>query len=212
MAGIFDSLIGSPVERQEAILRKALEARRDAWRHAAKGYLYRGGGDYLLRHGQFFSGEQLPADLEHLKGPEGRCFENVLGVCEADPSIRYFEGVYGIGSAHYTPHAWGVTQDGHLLEFTFPTDPAVLSQGLEFRSKQPVLPLEHWGYWGVEFNPAFVLAYWIAHNGYVPGAEGGHVGILDRPTWDAFDGEQMSEWREDFPIFTYPYDARRTEP
>lgn len=208
MAGIFD-LLGSPVERQETVLRKALEARRDAWTHTDKGYLYRGGGDYLLRHGQFFSGAQLPGEYDVFMGTEGNCFENTLHACEANLTIRYFEGVYTVGAGHYTPHAWGVTPDGRLLEFTYPTDPELLATGREYRSHLPILPFEHWGYWGVEFNPIFVRSYWYTHNGV--GADGqAHVGILDRPTQDT--EENSVEWRDDWPIFSYPYDLRRTEP
>lgn len=207
MAGLFEAL-GTPAARQEAILRKALEARRDAWPHTR--YLYRGGGDYLLRHGQFFAGAELPAEYAHLKGGEGECFANALLACEADPSLRYFEGVYEIGGgAHYTPHAWAVTQDGRLCEVTMPTDPATIAIGREFASKLPIRPVEHWGYWGVEFDPAFVRAYWATHNGL---ADDGRmqVGILDRPTHDARTGNE--EWREDWPIYSYPYDPKRTEP
>lgn len=189
-------------------MRKALEARRDAWQHTDKGYLYRGGGDYLLRHGRFFSGEEL-GDYEHLKGPEGNCFENALHACEADPSLHYYEGVYAVGGGHYTPHAWCVTDGDRLLEVTFPTDPEVLAMGRERLSKQKVLPLEHWGYWGVEFDPTFAVAYWTKYQEYGPGGVG-HVGILDRPSQDTDPGS--TEWREDWPIYSYPYDARRTEP
>lgn len=208
MPGLFDT-IAAPAERQEAVLRKALEARRDAWQHAGKGYLYRGGGDYLLRHGKFFSGEQLPAEYEALKGAERNCFENALRACEANPSLRYFEGVYTVGSGHYTPHAWCVTADDHLLEVTFPTDPEVLAMGRERLSRQPMLSLDRWGYWGVEFDATFVLSYWTTHMEYAPGGVG-HVGILDRPAQDT--DENCAEWRDDWPIYSYPYDVRRTEP
>lgn len=211
MAGLFDAL-PKPQERQESVVRKALEARRDAWQHTDKGYLYRGAGDYLLRHGQFFSGAQLPPEYEHLKGSEGNCFENTLLACEADPTLRYFEGVYAVGARHYTPHAFAVTQDGRLLDVTFPTDPKLLAVGREYHTRLPMLPLDRWGYWGVEFNPAFVRAYWTTHQGYTGGEGEGHVGILDRPTQDALDGEDMGEWRDHWPIYTYPYDPRRTEP
>lgn len=204
MSGIFDA-IPTAAERQKAVLQRALQARRSAWAHADKGYLYLGGGDLLLRHGQFFSGEELPSQYAQYYGAEGRCFENTLDACEADPTIRYYEGVYAIGSGHYTPHAWGVTPDGHLLEFTMPTDPEMIALGLEHRTKLPMLSVESWGYWGVEFNATFVRAYWDSH-------QEGHVGILDRPSQDGAEKENTAEWRDHWPIFTYRYEAGRTKP
>ncbi len=198
MTTIAESLgvLGDPAQRQEWVLRRALEARREAW---TRGGLYLGGADLLLRHGQFFSGAYRPDEFDCLEGERGRCFENALAAVRQQSTLRYFEGVYAIGSEHYTPHAWCVTQSDRLIEVTLPAKPETVAGG-----KTPdgfdVLPVEHWGYWGAEFHPDFVEAVWDL----TPGL----VGILDRPTQDGFNG-LADEPGRDFPQLRVPYDKNR---
>lgn len=204
MTGLFDSLVGTPVERQRAVLRKALEARRDAWADSHPGkWVYEGGGDLLLRHGTFYSGRELPEKYAHLRGAPSCCFDNALKAVRADPTLTYVEGVYAIGSTHYTPHAWCLDPQGQLLEMTLPTDEATRARALERRG-MPILPLEHWGYWGVVLHPDYVEAVWAAQEGQ---------GVLDRPVQDALEGNPHAmEWRDDWLILHHTYDPERTKP
>lgn len=200
MPGVFDT-IASPAERQEKIIRKALELRRSQWSH--DGYLYQGAADLLLRHGKFYSGRRLPDQYVPLLGAESACFQNAMEACEADSSLRYVEGVYTTSHGHYTPHAWCIDPAGQLLEVTVPTDPETLAVLIHSHTKLPYLGIEHWGYWGAEFDAGFVTAYCEK---YQPN----NVGILDRPAQDAAEG--LPEWRDEWPILRDPYDPTRTEP
>jgi hypothetical protein len=202
MTGLFDQL-ASPEKRQEAILRKVLEERRRQWTRPT---YYLGAGDLLLRHGRFYTGRELPSAYQAMRGPTGRCFDNALAACRADPSLRYCEGVYGYGQGHYTPHAWAIDIRGELLELTVPTDPAMIATGRDGETLQPMVQLERWGYWGVVIHPDYVEAQNNADD---------QVGVLDRPTYDetlGTDPEGTDERREHFPIYTYPYIPDRRTP
>lgn len=190
----------TPQARQELVIRKALEMRREQW--TKPGFIYQGAGDLLLRHGKFYSGRTLPAQYEHLQGAPSGCFGNALAAAKADPTLRYCEGVYAIGARHYTPHAWCLDPNGELLELTMPTDPESLGEGRDGELGVKVLPLEHWGYWGAVFHPEFAEAVFAAQDGQ---------GLLDRPAEDALDGvERFGEWREDWHVLHLPYDPERT--
>lgn len=188
----------TPRQRQERVLRKALELRVQFWAHGDD-YLYRSGGDLLLQHGNFYSGRVLPEDYESLRGVPGRCFQNALDAVTQDPSLRYVEGVYAIGTSHYTPHAWCLDPEGNLLEVSLPTSGEIYENAVEEHTGLPVLGVEHWGYWGAVFHPEFVKAVWATQEG--------HVGMLDRPTADA--GPGTHEWRDEWPILRVPYDPER---
>lgn len=203
---IFD-VIGTPQERQEKVLRRALQARIDAWdRRQPDGlpYAYEGGADLLLRHGGFYTGRELPeAYLEH-KGVPGRCFLNALEAAQADPTLRYCEGVYAIGDSHYTPHAWCLDPDGNLLEVSLSTKPDEIAKGVRsLDGRLPMLGIEHWGYYGAVFHVEFVAEVFKAQDA---------AGLLDRPRADSLDGNPHTmEWREDWHVLKLPYDpARRT--
>lgn len=202
--GLFDEMLGSPAARQELILRKALEMRRQRWPHS--GFYYRGAGDLLLKHGKFYSGRELPEQYKHLTGPMQGCFMNAMLAAEANPSLRYCEGVYTTGGGHYTSHAWCLDPAGELLELTYPTEPERIAHGLDFHTKQPVLSPERWGYWGAVFHPEYARAVEDAYEGHA---------ILDRPVHDElFDGGaglEAHEGRTEWPVFRYPYDPDRRE-
>ncbi len=199
MSGLFDAL-PKPEERQKAVLMKALETRRDRWPHP--GFVYQGGGDLLLQHGQFYSGRILPDQYAHHKGQVGQCFMNALTAAQEDSTLRYVEGVYTIGHGHYTPHAWCIDPAGELLEVTLPMEH--IDVGIEASSGLPILPPEHWGYWGAVFHPEYVQAVFDAQDG--------SVGLLDRPAHDATDPltfGRVGEWRDDWHVLRVPYDANR---
>lgn len=197
MSGLFGGQLLTPQQRQETVMRKALEIRVSFW---SGDHLYQSGGDLLLKHGRFWSGRKLPEQYATLRGPEGRCFENTMDACLADPTLRYVEGVYAIGQSHYTPHAWAIDVDDNMLELTLPTTDDEIARGIELTTGLPVMAPEHWGYWGAVFHPDFVRAVWETQEG--------HVGMLDRPAQDA--GEGNTEWREDWPVLRTPYSPTRT--
>lgn len=197
--GLFDELgedALKPGKGAELALRRELERRRDEWsRH---GYFYRGAGDLLLQHGRFFTGRELPDTWAHLQGEPNLCFGNALEAVRADPSLTYYEGVYSTGGGHFTTHGWCVGPDGGVVEVTFPTDPEVLEAALT-----PVLPPEHWGYWGVAFT--LELADWHFHqpNHGLP--------MLDRSHRDSQSAPHLDTSElHDFPILKVPYDPART--
>src|SRR5215831_8910735 len=182
--------LGTPAERQEAALRKALELRRDLWDR--EGFAYRGAGDLLLQHGKFYTGRELPDQYKHLKGTPNQCFVNALEACKSDESLTYVEGVYTIGRSHWTPHAWCLDSAGELLEVTLPTEPEVIGRGIDAGTGMKIMGLEHWSYWGAIFHPQYVEAVWALQDG--------HVGMLDRPSHDTLDEGRnpslsVSEWR-----------------
>ena len=189
----------SPKQRQPAVIVRALEARRDAWPHT--GFYYRGGGDLLLQHGTFFSGRQLPPEYDHFRGSPGFCFNNSFEAAEQDSTLAYWEGVYTIGRGHYTPHAWCCDPNGELVELTLPTTEQEIERGVEEQTGLPVLGLEHWGYWGCQFDLDYVRA--------VRESEETYGGLMDRPTQDAAEGQP--EWRTDWPVLRYPYDPNRKD-
>lgn len=204
---LFGGDLLTPAQRQETAVRKGLELRRQFWPHTDKGYIYRGGGDLLLQHGTFYSGRELPEEYRHLfrvDGGEGNCFRNAWHATREDPSLRYVEGVYAWAAGHFTPHAWCLDPDGQLLELTVETDPAQIAGAREYRTHMPMVSPDRWGYWGAVFHPDYISA--------VSELEEGYGGVLDRPEADRRDGEQYTELREHWPVFTYPYDPNRKTP
>lgn len=193
----------SPAQRQEKILRKALELRVKLWPHGDN-FLYRGAGDLLLKHGKFYSGRALPDQYKPLKGEMNGCFDNALDATAADPSLRYCEGVYTTGAGHYTQHAWCLDPNGALLEMTYPTEPALIALATDYHTGRPVLPPEHWAYWGAVFHPDYVREVRIAQDG---------MNVLDRPVHDklyaADEALDVGEPRTDWPLYHYPYSPDR---
>lgn len=191
----------------EIALKLELESRRDRWT-LRPGDLYRGGGDYFLRHGQFFHGRALPDKWASLMGPEGNCFENAARAALAHPELRYFEGVYG-DQGNFTPHGWCVDQDGEVVEVTYLTrddqgrgDHVAGNNALGIRLGAP----ERIGYWGVELNPELVIWFATEHDG--------GVCMFDRPAYDQADLERKgmdAHQSHDVEILRYPYDPNMKE-
>ena len=205
--GIFDLM--TPAKRQEIAIRKALEQRKRVWPRQPD-EVYAGAGDLLLCHGRFFQGRELPDAYQHLfqlDGGQGNCFRNAWFAAK-ESGLPYYEGVYNFGAGHFTPHAWLVAPDGELLELTVDTKPELIARGIEARSSEKMLPVEHWGYWGIELHVDYVEA--------VSKAEGAYGGTLDRPIHDELfkddPTQNVSDDRDRWPIYTYPYRANRREP
>lgn len=198
--GLFDELKGddalAPGKGAELALRRELADRRERW--SKPGYFYRGAADLMLQHGRYFQGRELPDEWAHLRGGPNLCFLNAMEAAR-DHGLRYFEGVYAT-SGHFTTHAWVVTAANELLEVTYPTDPDELADGWDLQYG-PVLPPEHWGYWGVEFR--WELVFWHGQDLGLP--------MLDRSHMDAKMAWHL-DMREshDYPILKVPYDLTRT--
>lgn len=152
--------------QRELEKRKALDDTRFKWE---PGYVYSGAADLLLKHGEFFNGRQLPDKYER-KG-ESRCFLNALETAEAHPGLRYFQGLYMVSGTSLA-HAWCVDEEG-VIEATFWTvgqddegRRVVIKPHGGGRGSLPWSPPEHWGYWGVEFDPAWVRD-WFEHTSHM---------------------------------------------
>lgn len=195
MSGFLDGVL-RPGDAGRRAIQRELETRRDRW--DKPGYLYRGGGDYMLRHGRFYAGRVLPGQYDHLRGERGGCFGNACIACAQDPSLRYVEGVYNTGHSYFTPHAWCIDANDELVEVTYPTKD---NEGYVNERRLPIMPCEHWSYWGVIFRPEFVE--WFAD-------KYGELCMFDRPAEDANwsrprTGLDMTQ-THDFPILRKLYD------
>jgi hypothetical protein len=188
-----------PGEGAQTALRRELESRRTRWAHT--GYAYRGAGDIILRHGQFWAGRELPDEWAALQGAPNRCFINALtAVQQSGGRLRYVEGVYSTGQSHYTPHAWAIDNAG-VVEVTYPTAPT--PGALDGHTYMPILPVVHWAYAGVVFSAE--LVQWHLDRMGLP--------MMDRPKADATDARPGVDMRElhDWPILKVPYDPNRRE-
>lgn len=204
MTGLFGGLLGDPAERNEIVLRRDLELRRDGgpagrW----DGYAYRGSADLLLQHGRFQPGRRLPERWQHHFGQPSQCYINALLAAEDNPELTYCEGVYWTGQSHGRSHAWCLDPDGELVEVTFPTDEATLAVARS-RYNLPYLPPERWGYWGVTFAAELVQEH-LDRLDSLP--------MFDRPLGELADPD-MPEWLDmsephDYPILKVPYDPNR---
>jgi hypothetical protein len=201
MSGFLDGVLKTGDGSRLAIQRE-LEFRRDRWDRP--GYLYRGGADYMLRHGKFYRGRVCPDAYAHLIGASNECFDNALVAVRQEPSLRYCEGVYSTGHTWFTPHAWCVDPKGELVELTYPTiDREMFTNDLGM----PILPPERWGYWGVIFRPELIEDHLELVREHC---------VFDRPAADRdatnpaiAAGLDMSQ-DHDFPILKIPYDPDRT--
>lgn len=205
--GLFDDLLPAghaakltPGAAARGALERELERRRDAWVDKP-GYIYRGAGDMLLRHGSYYEGRVLPDQHLHLRGQEARCYANALEAVQADPTLRYVEGVYSTGASYYTTHAWAIEPDGSLLELTYPTRD--LDGYINGHVGMAIMPPEHWAYWGVIVHPDYVQA---------------HLDALGLPMLDrgpektdprAMAREVLPDLRDN-PFLKVPYDPNRT--
>lgn len=199
--GLFPGLFKAITNPSMLALRRDLEQRAANW--TRPGYQYAGGGDFLLKHGTFYPGRQLPDQYAHLFGAPNACFANALLVAKENPDLRYCEGVY---AAHggFVPHAWLVDPDGELVEVTWPTRP---DQGTEkFHDslmKMSLVAPERMAYCGAFFR--WELVEWFVEN-Y------GEFCLLDRPSHDVSYGTSrgmdMSQCHDN-PILKVPYDPDR---
>lgn len=204
MTGLFGGILGTPESRNEQVLRADLELRRKAWLSPGPGYIYRGAGDYLLQHGKFYAGRQIPDRYAQLVGEESMCFNNALQACKADSSLRYCEGCYQTGHGYAMSHAWCVDPDGGLVEVTLPTDPASIAIMRTHDEKIPFLKPEHWGYWGVIFDWRLIEHEFERFNAFAPLFDRS-PGELSRGTLKGIDVTSP----HDFPILKTLYDPNR---
>jgi hypothetical protein len=191
----------TPQNRQAEVMRLALEAWRASWLQDRSvrphTCIYYGGGDLLLQHGRFYPGRTLPEQYAHLKGAEQRCFENALAAAQENSELSYCEGIYNIGADHYTAHAWCVDPSGGVVELTMPTDDHSIAHGREAHTLMDMLPVDHWGYWGVKFHTDLVAEQLSDEGGF---------GVLDRCPQD---GRYHTEGRDRFPILEWEYQPDR---
>ncbi len=152
-----------PGEGALRALRHHLEARqaRDA-RSKKPHWTYSGMCDLLLQHGTFFTGRELPAKWEPLRGPLEHCHENSLLGAEADSSLRYFTGLYMVSSQPCT-HSWCVDADGGLVDLTVANadmrGDRPMSAAWHGGPTSPMLLPGNWAYVGVEYEASFVRAH-----------------------------------------------------
>lgn len=193
--GLFDDVL-KPGQGAAVAVKRELELRRDKW--SRPGYHYRGGADFLLRHGQAWNGRVLPDSYDHLIGPEAQCFNNALAAAEADPSLRYVEGYYIAGGFGYAKnHAWVIDQDDQVVELTLETRDL---EGATFvGSRLPPTPPDTWVYYGAVFDPRFVRSH------------ADHLGLpmFDRPLDDILSGDPGTQNGHDFPLLKVPFDPAR---
>ncbi len=158
----FASLI-KPGEGATMALKRHLHAcqARDAARKKPN-WIYGGACDLLLQHGTFFTGRELDATWEHLRGPKTRCHDNSLEAAEADRTLRYFTGLYVV-AGDPCPHSWCVDADGELVEVTLPNATMRGERPMTARkrggSQRPMLTPAHWAYVGVEYDVDFIRAH-----------------------------------------------------
>lgn len=201
-----DELGLKPGDMTKMALERELQGRRDRWDRP--GYHYRGLGDLLLQHGQFFKGRKLPEEYEQWQGAQSTCFESASYAASQDSRLLYMEGVYIPTSNVPVPHGWCIDPNG-VVELSFPTDDDTMQRGVDHRGVA-ILPPEHWGYWGVVIDPA--LIEW-SYDKF------GTFGLFDNPyAKDAMkiaeqfgrDPEGYSEPTHGFPFLKVPYRADRT--
>ena len=196
----FASLV-KPGEGATRALRNWLHARQARDAITKKPWVYSGMADFLLQHGTFFTGRELPDKWEALRGPLENCHWNGLHAAEADPSLRYFTGLYVISGTPST-HSWCVDQDGGMVDVTVANaamrGDRPLTTAWHGGPLAPMLFPVNWAYVGVEYRPAFIRAH---------GDERG-LPILD-PYW--LEGppgpQELGAYlhSEDPPVWTTPY-------
>jgi hypothetical protein len=197
VSDIFAALKGSGVHPNTVALKRELELRRERWDRP--GYFYRGVGDLMLQHGTFFVGRELPDRwMSHL-GTPNECFLNALAAAQAEPDLRYFEGLYA-AHGNYTPHAWCVDPDGGVVEVTWPTHNIERYHDV---NGIPLLPPDRIAYVGVELHPELVEWFMETYQ---------EACLFDRAQYDTDYGRAIGldmEQDHDFPILKVPYDKDR---
>jgi hypothetical protein len=197
VSSIRDMLGIKPGEANRLALERELKRRAEEWAYRP-GYLYRGSAELLLRHGEFFVGRPIPEEYEHLVGQMGGCFDNAATAAEQCPELRYFQGLYSTGGAHFTPHGWCVAPDGGVVEVTWPT--RNLTDMHNKVTGFPVQEPDRVGYWGIEIRPELMRWCFERWNNQC---------LLDRPSMDlAMDAEAFAE-ADDLPLLRHPYNPTR---
>lgn len=195
-----------PGDAGRMALKSELESRRSQW--GKPGYHYRGAGDFLLQHGEWWNGRELPEEFEPLTGETRECFANAWQAADQVPHLAYVEGVYATGDGHFTPHGWCVdTRDGGIVELTYPTKNF---GNMRNRRGNPILPPAHWSYVGVRFR--LELIEWHCNTHGLP--------MLDRPAADHADAGRVKaelgidlnlQEEHDWPILKVPYEPNRVD-
>lgn len=207
MTGLFGGLdLGTPASRNELILHRELELRRTREPRSGWGKVYRTGADLLLQHGRFWPGRKQPEQYRHLAGPMGECYWNALKACEADRSLRYVEGIVACGGSTFTSHGWCVAPDGGVVDLTYPDE---MAGGTNVHTGLPILPHEHWGYWGVFIRPELARTQAIMPMlGRDCVAE--HARVDEEGHW--FTGSDLEVTPPPaLPLLDVPYDPNRKE-
>jgi hypothetical protein len=202
---LFDELGIKPGQANITALRTELEFRRSEWNKP--GYHYRGAGDFLLQHGRFWNGRQLPEQyLSSLNAnPEGPtvCFANALLGAQTHAELTYVEGMYSTGHGHFTSHAWCMDPDGGIVELNLPTDPDSIKRMVAGESGMNFLPPQSWAYCGVPF-PELKFVEWHDMRFGLPMFDRSKT---DRNYADRLDVEESHDW----PILKVPFDPTRKE-
>lgn len=149
--------LGTPADRNKHAMTRELELRRKRTPHSGHGRVYLNGADFLLKHGKFYEGREMPDRYAHLMGQMGLCFWNAAAAAEADPTLRYCEGITGVGGGRFVAHAWVLDPDGNVVDLTYSAE--AVGIGVDFDTGLPLLPIAHWSYWGVIFTPELMRAH-----------------------------------------------------
>jgi hypothetical protein len=196
--------LGTPEERQRRILTQDLELQRMQWVMPEDGgYIYQGGCDYVLKHGEFRMGRPLPEEYEQLRDLANTCFLNAMLAAQQDPTLRYCEGYATIGKMATLAHAWCIDAENKVVELTWPTRGAAWSEHLT--PNLPSLPPDRWAYYGVILHPELIEWAWETLE---------EVCLLGRT------GAENGEWRRrgmdaeqylgtPLPLLKVPYDPDR---
>jgi hypothetical protein len=193
-----------PGEANMLALKRELESRIARWDHP--GYFYRGGADMIQKHGRLYAGRQLPDQYVHHYGEPNNCFYNAMLAAQADPDLRYCEGLYAAHGA-FTPHAWCVDPAGEVVEVTWPTRPEHGSeQGRDHIMRMRIVHPERMAYGGVIFHPDLIEWFLDKYDEFC---------LFDRPAADLDPGLRGTTLLDmgqshDWPILKVPYDSDRT--
>lgn len=160
MSGLFGGLL-KPGEGAKFAIERHLTGRRQFWlQRKPSEWIYAGPEDFILTHGRYFQGAACPDEYREHCGPMQRCYVNAMRAALAHPELTYFEGLYDVGGGPVS-HAWCVDRQGRIVELTFHPDGTdqymLLGRGVQG------LAAEHWAYYGVAINAAYVEDHFHRH-------------------------------------------------
>lgn len=135
--------LGTPDTRNEAILRRELELRRNREPVSGWGKEYPTGADLLLAHGTFRSGRELPEQYHDCLAEAGSCFWGAAE-CAETHGLRYFEGLASTGGGRFMAHGWCLDADG-VVDPTWAYG-EIITGDTDIRA----VPHDRWSYFGVE--------------------------------------------------------------